>query len=46
MVVGSILLVSEPPPTAPDRWLDELLAAHDLVRDASPDDRVAILRRV
>jgi len=46
MAVGSILVVSEPPPTAADRWVDELLAAYELVRDPSPDDRAAILRRV
>jgi 16S rRNA (guanine527-N7)-methyltransferase len=46
MPVGSILAIAEPPPTAPDRWVDELLGSYHLVRDPSPDARVAILRRV
>lgn len=46
MDVGCVLVVAEPPPVAADRWVDALLAPYNLVRDPSPDERVAVLRRV
>jgi 16S rRNA (guanine527-N7)-methyltransferase len=45
LVTGGLVLVSEPPRGTADRWVPELLEAHDLVRCSEVGADVVVFRR-
>jgi len=46
LALGGLLVVAEPPRPDPRRWPDDVLARTGFTRLASPDARVAVLRRI